>query len=151
MGVDVLNAATFAIQALGPIQRPEIAPKPPVPTIVATAPPAGTRPARVEAEPGDLVTFHYVVFGPNGKEVASSVARGLPYTERLGETSHGWQAALLGVRTGEVRTATVPSGAGLPGSGPAGSTVQMRFTVLRVVKRAELALTLASGRPITND
>lgn len=150
-------ATAFAIRALGPIQRPEVVPKPPVPVTVATATnptPATTgaeRPARSEAEPGDLVTFHYVVYGPDGREVANSVARGLPYTERLGESVRGWQASLVGVRTGEVRNATVPTGPGLPGFGSAASTVQMRFSVLRVVKRADVALLAGSGRPITND
>lgn len=150
-------AAAFAIQALGPIQRPEVVPKPPVQTtvVVATNPtPVATvadRPVKSEAEPGDLVTFHYIVYGPDGREVANSVARGLPFTERLGESVRGWQASLVGVRSGEVRNATVPSGSGLPGSGSAGSTVQMRFTVLRVVKRADVALLVGNGRPITND
>ncbi|MCW5943333.1 MAG: FKBP-type peptidyl-prolyl cis-trans isomerase [Fimbriimonadaceae bacterium] len=147
-------AAAFAIHALGPIRRPDGAPSP-APVSPAAATPAQVPPPspspRTEAEPGDLVTFHYVVYGPNGREVANSVARGLPFTERLGEAVRGWQASLVGARSGETRTATVPGGVGLPGQAAAGTTVQIRFTVLRVVKRLDVALLTAGSRPITSD
>ena len=52
------------------------------------------------AGPGDRVTFHFVVRTLDGKELANSQKRGLPYSVVLDGRASFWSSALKGMRRG---------------------------------------------------
>lgn len=50
--------------------------------------------------PGDLATVHFVVRTAEGKELANSFKRGMPYTVEIGTAVTFWTTALEGLRVG---------------------------------------------------
>jgi len=63
----------------------------------------------VYAQAGDRVTVHFVVRTRDGKELANSFKRGMPFTFELGEPSPFWETALDGVRVGGTSRLTANS------------------------------------------
>ena len=87
---------------------------------------------------GDLVTVHYVVTTPEGRELASTQLRGLPFSFVLDERAPSYlRLAVLGMAEGGERLVrTSPSLAfgeeGLPPVVPPGASLVVRLRLLRV-------------------
>ena len=99
MQADLAAALGIGISALG--INPQQAP----PMVVDTA----ITPVRVEivqtgsgagAQLGDLVTLHFVVRTLEGKELANTRKRGMPYTVELAQPGTFWHIAIDGLRVG---------------------------------------------------
>lgn len=94
--------------------------------------------APVAAQQGDLVTFHFIVVDPSGKEVANTERRGLPYSIVLGArpASAVWADALLGLKPGEERVVMLDSSrfgpAGVPPIVAPSMTLTARVRVLSI-------------------
>lgn len=90
------------------------------------------------ARQGDLVTFHFVVVDPSGKEIANTERRGLPYSIVLGDrpASAVWAEALLGLKPGEERVVMLDSSrfgpAGVPPIVAPSVTLTARVKVLSI-------------------
>ena len=82
---------------------------------------------------GDVITVHYVGTLLDGAQFDSSVARGMPYTFRIGTGAviRGWDEGLIGMRVGGKRRLTIPPSLayGSQGSGPIPPNATLRFEV----------------------
>ncbi len=94
MQADLIAAIGIAAGALGM----------PLPTGTPTAPQISVsmlhEGAGLAAAAGDRVTVHFVVRTQEGKELANSYKRGMPYTVEIGEAGSFWLTVLDGVRVG---------------------------------------------------
>lgn len=72
------------------------------------------------AKTGDTVSVHYVGTLENGQKFDSSIDRGEPFPFTLGQNKviRGWELGVLGMKVGEKRKLTIPSGLAY---GPQGS------------------------------
>ncbi|MBX4206514.1 FKBP-type peptidyl-prolyl cis-trans isomerase [Candidatus Parcubacteria bacterium] len=92
------------------------------------------------AEPGDIVTAHYVGRLPDGKVFDSSRDRGVPISFMLGagQVIKGWDVGLQGMRVGGKRVLTISPdygyGAQAVGAIPANSTLVFEVELLDVKK-----------------
>lgn len=86
-------------------------------------------------QPGDLVTVHFQVETSEGKELANTRKRGLPYSIEFRVSDPFWAAMLTGMRAGGERRLAMPSGLyfgenGVPGVIPSGSTLLAKIQVV---------------------
>ena len=92
------------------------------------------------AEPGDIVTAHYVGRLPDGRVFDSSKDRGVPISFLLGsgQVIKGWDQGLQGMRVGGTRVLTISPeygyGSQAVGSIPANSTLIFEVELLGVKK-----------------
>lgn len=92
------------------------------------------------AEPGDIVTAHYVGKLSDGRVFDSSKDRGVPISFLLGagQVIKGWDQGLQGMRVGGTRVLTISPeygyGAQAVGSIPANSTLIFEVELLGVKK-----------------
>jgi peptidylprolyl isomerase len=91
-----------------------------------------------EIKPGDLVTLHFVVRVPQGKELANSYRRGLPFTFQVSDQTQGfWETCVRGMRSSGRRTLVLPAGiaygaTGRPPFVPAGAPIEATVAVVEV-------------------
>jgi peptidylprolyl isomerase len=92
------------------------------------------------AEPGDVVTAHYVGRLEDGRVFDSSRDRGTPisFTLGAGQVIKGWDEGLQGMRVGGTRTLVIPPeygyGANAVGPIPANSTLIFEVELVAVKK-----------------
>jgi FKBP-type peptidyl-prolyl cis-trans isomerase FkpA len=92
------------------------------------------------AEPGDIVTAHYVGKLPDGRVFDSSKERGAPISFLLGsgQVIKGWDQGIVGMKVGGTRVLTIAPdygyGAQAVGSIPANSTLIFEVELLDVKK-----------------
>lgn len=86
-------------------------------------------------QPGDLVTVHFQVETADGKEIANTHKRGLPYSVefRMGESF--WSAMLTGMRAGGERKVSLQSDlffgeGGVTGIVPSGTMLMATVKVI---------------------
>ncbi len=85
----------------------------------------------VAAKSGDTVSVHYVGVLENGAKFDSSVDRGTPFEFSLGarQVIPGWDIGVEGMKIGEVRKLTIPSGLAY-GSAGAGNAIPPNATLI---------------------
>lgn len=93
----------------------------------------------VTAQPGDLVTVHFVVKTLEGKELANTVKRGMPFTVELASSGSFWTAAVAGLRPGGVaklraNTALFFGRSGVLPIIPPDTMIEAELTLLRIQK-----------------
>ena len=95
----------------------------------------------VTALAGDLVTVHFVVKTLEGKELANTVKRGMPYTVELGSGSTLWITAVAGLRAGGIaklraNTALFFGKGGVLPIVPPDTMIEAELTLVRIQKGA---------------
>lgn len=109
---------------------------------------AAIAPARVEvlqtgsgvtAQTGDLVTVHFIVRTLEGKELANTVKRGMPYTVELAPGGTFWTTAVAGLRPGGVtrlraNTALFFGKGGVLPIVPPDTMIEAELTLVRIQK-----------------
>ncbi len=87
--------------------------------------------AGVVAKNGDMVAVHYVGTLENGTKFDSSVDRGTPFEFSLGakQVIPGWEIGVEGMKIGEVRKLTIPSGLAYGATG-AGKIIPPNATLI---------------------
>lgn len=94
-----------------------------------------------EAKAGDTVEVHYVGKLASGKVFDSSRARGETFPVQIGKTRliEGFTQGLIGMRLGEIRMVTIPSGLGYGerevGEIPSGSTLVFEIELVKLVPK----------------
>jgi FKBP-type peptidyl-prolyl cis-trans isomerase len=82
---------------------------------------------------GDVITVHYVGTFVDGTQFDSSLARGMPFTFRIGVGAviRGWDQGLIGMRVGGKRRLTIPPSLayGSQGQGSIPPNATLRFEV----------------------
>jgi FKBP-type peptidyl-prolyl cis-trans isomerase len=138
MQADLAAALGIGISALGinPQQAPlavvDTALSPVKVEIVQTGSGAG-------AQLGDLVTLHFIVRTIDGKELANTRKRGMPFTVELAQVGTFWHVAVDGLRAGgsvKLRTNTglfFGKGGVLP-IVPPDTIIDAELTLLRIQK-----------------
>ncbi len=86
-------------------------------------------------QPGDLVTVHFQVETSEGRELANTRKRGLPYSVEFRLTDSFWSAMLTGMRAGGERKLALPSDLyfgqnGVSGVVPSGTTLLAKIQVV---------------------
>ncbi|MBI5706589.1 MAG: FKBP-type peptidyl-prolyl cis-trans isomerase [Armatimonadetes bacterium] len=102
MGSDLIVAFKVGLALMG--VQPGVAASKPVDPRAASIQEGGS-PVGLPAKPGDRVTVEFVVSTMEGKEIANSAKRGLPYTVAIGDPASNpfWQTALGSCRVGMER------------------------------------------------
>lgn len=141
MQADLAAALGIGMSALGitPQQTPttvfsEIASPPARVEVIQTG-------SGVTAQPGDLVTVHFVVKTLEGKELANTVKRGMPFTVELASGGTFWTTAVAGLRTGGIaklraNTALFFGKSGVLPIVPPDTMIEAELTLLRIQKAA---------------
>jgi len=96
MPADLISALGIGLSVVGlpaSIQEPAVEPAELAPSVVTIAEGAG-----LAATLGDRVTVHFVVRTLEGKVLADSVKRGMPFTVELGLGDPFWLAAIDGMK-----------------------------------------------------
>jgi FKBP-type peptidyl-prolyl cis-trans isomerase len=93
----------------------------------------------VLAQPGDRVTVHFVVRTLEGKELANTVKRGMPFTVELDGMGSFWSTALDGTRAGaksrlKANTSIFFGKNGILPIIPADTEIEADLTVLKIQK-----------------
>ena len=113
-----------------------------------SAPPEFASPIAVEtvqsgtgipAQPGDRVTLHFIVRTLEGKELANSQKRGMPFTVELDSMGSFWSTALEGARLGghsrlRANTSVFFGKNGVPPVIPADTMIEADLIVLKIQK-----------------
>lgn len=91
------------------------------------------------AQVGDRVTIHFVVRTEEGRELANSLKRGMPYTVELDEPNGLWSTILDGLRAGGAAKLTANSNlffgkGGIAPIVPPDTVLKAYVTLLRVEK-----------------
>ncbi len=93
-----------------------------------------------EAQPGDVLTVHYVGILEDGTQFANSIESGTPHTFQLGanEVIAGWDQGLIGMKVGGRRILIIPSelayGSQARGPIPANATLVFEVELIKVQK-----------------
>lgn len=138
MQADLAAVLGIGISALG------INPRPALQAVVDTA----LSPVKVEivqtgsgagAQLGDLVTLHFVVRTIEGKEIANTRKRGMPFTVELAQAGTFWHVAVEGLRAGGSVKLRTNTGLFFGKSGvlpivPPDTMIDAEMTLLRIQK-----------------
>ena len=94
----------------------------------------------VLAGAGDRVTFHYIVRTQDGREIANSVKRGMPFTVELDGMGSFWSTALDGLREGgrsllKANSSVFFGKRGVPPIIPADTPFEAEVSVVKVQKQ----------------
>lgn len=86
----------------------------------------------VEAKKGDTVSVHYTGTLENGTKFDSSLDRGTPFSFTLGagQVIRGWDLGVLGMKVGEKRKLTIPSGLAYGETGTPGGPIPPNATLI---------------------
>lgn len=139
MQADLAAALGIGMSALGitPQQAPtavfaEIASPPARVEVIQTG-------SGVAAQMGDLVTVHFVVKTLEGKELANTVKRGMPFTVELASGGTFWTTAVAGLRPGGVaklraNTALFFGKGGVLPIVPPDTMIEAELTLVRILR-----------------
>ncbi|MBX3118815.1 MAG: FKBP-type peptidyl-prolyl cis-trans isomerase [Fimbriimonadaceae bacterium] len=132
---DIVGALGVGLSLLGspqaaPIALPSADLLNPKVTITEVRPGSGR-----SIQPGDLVTIHFQVETAEGRELANTHKRGLPYSIEFRVGDSFWATMLSGMRAGGERRLMLPSDVyfgenGVPGVVPSGTTLMAKIQVI---------------------
>lgn len=137
MQADLIAAVGIGLNVVGVSavsKSPPSAPPEPVFMVETLAEGSG-----LPAESGDLVTVHFVVRTAEGKELANTLKRGMPYTVELSEPQSFWAVAVEGLKADGRRRVRANSSQffgrhGVSPIVPSDTWLEAELTVLKVQK-----------------
>ena len=98
MNLDLLTAVGIGLGTLG--IKPAAAPPALQPGLLIPVQEVVLLGAGPSAQAGDVVTFHFMVRTADGKELANTRKRGMPFTVRLDDENPFWLTAVQGLQAG---------------------------------------------------
>lgn len=154
MQADLAAALGIAIQAIGvpssQLAQPAFALEPLTTPISIEMVNEGTGQM---AETGDRVTLHFVVRTQEGKELANTRKRGMPFTIELSEPGSFWSSAVDGMRVGGKNKLLANSSVFFGRSGvlpiiPAETWIEAELVLLKVQKSTTSRVASIPGKVI---